>query len=160
MRNRRSHWLISGLTAVLVLLLLAGTFYSQRFADFAGADGATEFYICTTNAGVGHEFRESRPSREEITPLLELLGEGTLRLDGRSRYIQWDAKDTLYHFSVYHEGDGGWVEDADFDLCTDGMVYVHHDWLGYLRYRLTGCDMEQVDAALTRLLNIARKIPE
>lgn len=52
------------------------------------------------------------------------------------------------------------MEGADFDLCTDGMVYVHHDWLGYLRYRLTGCDMEQVDAALTRLLNIARKIPE
>ena len=43
------------------------------------------------------------------------------------------------------------MQDADFNLCTDGMVYVHHDWLGYIRYRLTGCDMDAVESALLAL---------
>ena len=148
--KKRSGWVIGSLLAVLPICLLMGALYSQPFADFANADRATEFDIYTTSAGAGHVFQESQPSREEMAPLLELLEAGSLRLDGRSRYIQWEQEDTLYHIFFYHES-GVWAEDAEFYLCTDGMVYVQHDWLGYIRYRLTGCDMEAVDAALRAL---------
>ena len=149
--KKRSGWVIGGLLAVLVICLLTGALYAQPFADFANVDRATEFYIYTTSAGTGHVFQESRPSRQEMANLLELLEVGSLRLGGRSRYIQWEGEDALYHISFYHEENGVWDQDANFCLCTDGMVYVHHEWLGYICYRLTGCDMEAVKAALLAL---------
>ena len=88
--------MIAALVAVLSVCLFIGLLYSQPFADFANADESTAFYIYTTSAGAGHEFQESRPSREEMAPLLELLEAGSLRLTGRSRYIQWESEDALY----------------------------------------------------------------
>ena len=151
MKMLTSKQMIAALVAVLSVCLFIGLLYSQPFADFANADESTAFYIYTTSAGAGHEFQESRPSREEMAPLLELLEAGSLRLAGRSRYIQWESEDALYRLFFCHEENGVWVQDADFNLCTDGMVYVHHDWLGYIRYRLTGCDMDAVESALLAL---------
>ena len=142
---------IAVLAVVLAVCLLVGALYAQPFADFAKVDRATEFYIYTTSAGAGHVFQESRPSRQEMAALLELLEVGSLRLDGRSRYIRWEGEDALYHLSFYYEENGVWDQDANFDLCTDGMVYVHHQWLGYICYRLTGCDMDAVETALMTL---------
>ena len=73
---------------------------------------------------------------------------------GRSRMIQWQAEDNLYHLSFYHGEDGMWVQDASFALCTDGRVFVSHDWLGYLCYDLSGCDLDAVDARLAQMLGM------
>ena len=102
--------MIASLVAVLSVCLFIGLLYSQPFADFANADESTAFYIYTTSAGAGHEFQESRPSREEMAPLLELLEAGSLRLAGRSRYIQWESEDALYRLFFCHEENGAWVQ--------------------------------------------------
>jgi len=147
------------LAAVVLTLLWLGR--PQSFAEFAPVEQSSEFYIYTTSAQTGsHEFREARPDLEEMTLLLELLETGSLRLKGRSRFIQWDAEETLFHLSFYHGEDDRWVEDAGFDLCTDSMVYVHHDWLGYLHYQLTGCEMDAVETELLRLLSISQNSSE
>ena len=49
---------------------------------------------------------------------------------------------------------GMWVQDASFDLCTDGMIYISHDRLGYLCYELSGCDMEAVSSQLEQMLGM------
>ena len=107
--------MIAALVAVLSVCLFIGLLYSQPFADFANADESTAFYIYTTSAGAGHEFQQSRPSREEMAPLLELLEAGSLRLAGRSRYIQWESEDALYRlFAIYGDRDSKYA----FSLTT------------------------------------------
>ena len=118
--------------------------------------GLGVLYLYHQCAGGGHEFREVRPDREEIAPLLELLEPGSLRLKGRFRSIAWDAQETLFSLSFSHTEGSDWVEDAGFELCTDGTAYVHRDWLGYLHYRLSGCDMDAVETELLRLLGISQ----
>ena len=142
---------------VLAAIVLAILWFVQPldFSKIAPADSATEFYIYTTDAGASHELQDARPEKDTMAPLLELLNAGTVRLDGRSRSIQWASEDTLYHLSFYPDESGVWVRDADFALCTDGMLYVPHDWLGYIRYRLTNCDITAVDAELRQILGIA-----
>ena len=86
--------------------------------------------------------------------MLEALSGAEVKLAGRSRNIMWQQEDTLYRVFAGHDENGAWVVDADFDICTDGFLYVHKGWLGYLQYRLTGCDPEQVNAALAELVGI------
>ena len=156
MLKRWLRYLPAGLILAAAVLALVWLVRPRSFTEFAPVEQSTEFYIYTTSAQVGgHEFREARPDREEIAPLLELLETGTLRLKGRARNIMWDAEETLFSLSFCHIEGTGWVEDAGFDLCTDGMVYTHHDWLGFLAYELRGCDMDPIEAELLRLLGIS-----
>lgn len=155
MLKRWLKYLPAGLLLAAAVLVLVWLGRPRSFGEFAPVEASTEFYIYTTSAQTGgHEFREARPGREEIALLLALLEEGNLRLTGRSRFIQWDAGETLFNLSFYHGEDDRWVEDAGFDLCTDGTVYVHRDRLGYLHYRLTSCDMDAIEAELFRILDI------
>lgn len=154
MLKRWLQCLPAGLLLAAVVLTLVWLSQPRSFSDFFRVEQSTEFYIYTTSAGTHHELFEARPDREGIASLLELLETGSLRLKGRSRTIMWDAEETLFHLSFYHGEGDQWIEDADFDLCTDGMVYVHHDWLGYLHYQLTGCDMDAVEVELSRLLGL------
>ena len=144
----------AGLILAALVLVIAWLVQPRAFSDVIHSDGADEFYVYTSSVETEHELLSDRPNREEMEPLLALLKEGTLRLTGRSRMIQWQIEDTLYHLSFYHGEDGVWVQDASFDLCTDGMVYISHDWLGYLCYELNGCDMEAVDAQLEQILRM------
>ena len=141
---------------ILAALVLAAVWLTQprAFSNVIRSDGATEFYVYTSAVENGHELLSARPDREGMEPLLDLLNEGTLRLRGRTRTIQWQMEDTLYHLSFYHGEEDLWVQDASFALCTDGMVYISHDWLGYLCYELTGCDMEAADTCLMQMLGM------
>lgn len=159
MLKRWLNYLPAGLLLAAAVFVLMWLVRPQSFGEFAPVEQSTEFYIYTTGAGTTHELREAWPDQEEIAPLLALLENGIFRLKGRSRFIQWDAEETLFNLSFYHGEGDRWVEDADFDLCTDGMVYVHRGWLGYLHYQLTGCDMDAVEAELLRLLGISQEAP-
>lgn len=156
MLKRWLRYLPAGLLLAAAVLVLVWLTRPQSFLEFAPVEASTDFYIYTTSAQVGgHEFREARPGREEMAPLLELLETGTLRLKGRARNIVWDAEETLFSLSFCRIEGNGWLEDAGFDLCTDGMVYMHHDRLGFLTYELSGCDMDAIKAELLRLLGIS-----
>lgn len=155
MKERWLRCLPAGFLLAAIVLAIVWFVQPRAFSDVIHSDGAVEFYIYTPDVETDHELLSARPDREEMEPLLDLLGEGTLRLTGRTRILQWQIEDTLYHLSFYHEGDGVWVQDAAFALCTDGMVYVPHDWFGYICYRLTDCDLEEVHAQLSCLLGMA-----
>ena len=154
LKQRWLHCLPAGLILAALVLLIVWLVQPRAFSDVIRSDGADEFYVYTSSVETEHELLSDRPNREEMEPLLDLLKEGTLRLTGRSRMIQWQIEDTLYHLSFYHGEDGVWVQDASFDQCTDGMVYISHDWLGYLCYELNGCDMEAVSAHLEQILRM------
>jgi len=154
LKQRWLHCLPAGLILAALVLLIVWLVQPRALSNVIRSDGADEFYVYTSSVETEHELLSARPNREEMEPLLDLLKEGTLRLTGRSRMIQWQIEDTLYHLSFYLGEDGVWVQDASFDLCTDGMVYISHDWLGYLCYELNGCDMEAVSAHLEQILRM------
>ena len=154
LKRRWLRCLPAGLILAALVLVIAWLVQPRAFSEVIHSDGADEFYIYTSEVETEHELLSARPEREEMEPLLDLLKEGTLRLTGRSRMIQWQAEDNLYHLSFYHGEDGMWVQDASFALCTDGRVFVSHDWLGYLCYELSGCDLDAVDARLAQMLGM------
>jgi len=154
LKQRWLRCLPAGLVLAALVLAVLWLTKPRAFSDVIHSDGATEFYIYTSEVETEHELLSVRPDRKEMEPLLDLLKEGTLRLTGRTHILQWQMEDTLYHLSFYHGEGDMWVQDADFALCTDGMVYVPHDWLGYLCYELTGCDMEAIKAQLEQMLGM------
>ena len=154
LKQRWLRCLPAGLILAALVLVIAWLVQPRAFSDVIHSDGAEEFYLYTSSVETEHELLSARPDREEMEPLLDLLKEGSLRLTGRARTIQWQVEDTLYHLSFYHGEGGMWVQDASFDLCTDGRIFVSHDWLGYLCYDLSGCDMEAVNALLAQMLSM------
>lgn len=154
LKQRWLRCLPVGLILAALVLVIAWLVQPRAFSDVIRSDGAEEFYLYTSEVETEHELLSARPNREEMEPILDLLKEGTLRLTGRSRMIQWQAEDNLYHLSFYHGEDGMWVQDASFDLCADGRIFVSHDWLGYLCYDLSGCDLDAVDARLAQMLGM------
>ena len=161
MEKKRTQYLFGGLVLALVLLTLAWAFRPRSFADFSNMEQATDFSVYPINMGAEHEFREARPDREEIGPLLDLLAEASMRLDGRCWWITTDPSEgqVLYHFCLTHIERNHWALDAQFNLCSDGMLYtplyIGDLSLGYARYQLSGCDMDAVCAEIQRLLGMA-----
>ena len=154
LKQRWLRCLPAGLVLAAVVLLIVWLVQPRPFSNVIHSDGAVEFYIYTSQVETEHELLSARPDREEMEPILDLLKEGTLRLTGRTRILQWQSEDTLYHLSFYHGEEDVWVQDASFELCTDGMIYVSHDWLGYLCYELRGCDMEAINGRLEQMLGM------
>lgn len=154
LKQRWLRCLPAGLILAALVLAVVWLTQPRAFSDVIRSDGAVEFYIYTSEVETDHELLSARPERTEMEPLLDLLKAGTLRLSGRTRILQWQTEDTLYHLSFYHGEGDAWVQDASFALCTDGMVYVSHDWLGYLCYELRGCDMEAIGGRLEQMLGM------
>lgn len=161
MKKKRARYIFGGLVAALVVLALMWTFRSRSLADFSHMEQATDFYVYTTDTRAGHELREARPGREEIGPLLDLLAEASIRLDGRSRTINWVPAEsqTLYHFYFAQVEEDRQILDAQFELRSDGMLYtplyIGNLSLGFARYQLSGCDMMAVNKEIQRLLGMA-----
>lgn len=154
LKQRWLRCLPAGLLLAALVLAVVWLMRPGAFLRFAPLDDATDIHLYTMDAGVGHAFREARPSQEELQPLLEALSGAEVKLAGRSRNIQWRQEDTLYSLFAGHEEDGAWVMDADLDICTDGYIYVYKGWLGNLRYRLTDRHVAGVNAALAELVGM------
>ena len=154
LKQRWLRCLPAGFLLAAVVLGIVWLAQPRAFLQFAPLDKATEIHVYTTDAGETHAFQEARPSQAELEPLLEALSGAEVKPMGRSRNIRWEKEDTLYSLFAGHDENDTWVVDADFDLCTDGHLYVHKGWLGYLRYQLTGCDMVRVNTALAELVGI------
>jgi len=153
----KQRWLRCLPAGLLLAALVLGAIWlaqPRAFLQFAPLDRSTEIHVHTTDAGEIHAFQEARPSQTELQPLLEELTPSRVKLAGRSRNIRWQKEDTLYSLFAGHDEVGAWVVDAHFDFCTDGNLYVHKGWLGYLRYELIDCDLERVNAALAELMGI------
>ena len=102
--------------------------------------------------------RESGASRsrpdldaEEQARVLSLLEGGRLRWRGFSRSIVYSGE-TLYSFSLSHLEDGTCVQDARFELLSDGTLYNVWYNVGYTRFRLENVDMEALCRELDGLL--------
>lgn len=148
-----------GIAAMLVILALAWVLRPRSGVDFFNMEQATDFYIVARNSNM--DLLESRPDREEIGPLLDLLAGTSIRADGGDRTITWDTKEGIYLYHIYfnHVEEDHWALDARFSLRSDGMLYtplyIGNMSLGYVRYRLSDCDMDAVNAELQRLLGMA-----
>lgn len=160
MKQTRRHYIVWGLVTMLIFLALVWSFSPRSFADFSNMEQATDFYIYADSWETGHEFREVRPDREEIGPVLNLLKGSSIRLYGRSGTITCYPAEGQKIYRIYFnhiEGDS-WVLDARFDLRSDGMLYtplyIGDLSLGYVSYQLSGCDMDAVDAELQQLLGM------
>lgn len=164
MRRERMRYILWSLAAALAVLALAWVFRPRSFADFSNMEQATDFYIVSRDSAM--DLLESRPDREEIGPLLDLLAEASIRPYGRSRTITWDTEEGLYLYDLYfnHVEEDRWALDARFFLRSDGMLYMPLQIgdlsLGYVSYQLSGCDMGAVDTELRRLLGMAHTAAE
>ena len=143
---------------VLVLIPVALTLYaklwSQSFYDFAHLDRATRLYIVSVRS-IEEDIPQVTLEKEEFQPLVNVIGNATVRFDGRSRFVRWDATDNKYDLYFQHYENNESVLDADIALCSDGMMYVHLGArLGHLRYRLEKCDIDAVAVVLDDLLGI------
>lgn len=155
--TRRSKLRIAAVI-VLVLVPIALTLYaklwSQSFYDFAHLDRATRLYIVSAR-NITEDIPQVTLEKEEFQPLVDVLGNATVRFDGRSRFVRWDAADNSYDLYFQHYENNEPVLGADIALCSDGLIYVHlGPQLGHLRYRLENCDMDAVAAVLDALLRI------
>ena len=75
MLKRWLRCLPAGMLLAAVVLVLVWLAHPRDFLEFAPVEQSTDFYIYTTSADEIHKFREARPDRNEIAPLLELLEE-------------------------------------------------------------------------------------
>lgn len=82
------------LSAIFVAAVLFAKLWTQSFYDFAHLDRATQLYI--------HSARNNEEpipqvilGNQEFQPLVNVLGSATVRFDGRSRLLRWDAKENI-----------------------------------------------------------------
>ena len=155
--TRKSKFRIAAVIA-LVLIPVALTLYaklwSQSFYDFAHLDKATQLYIVSPR-NIEEDIPQVILEKQDFQPLVDVLGSVTVRFDGRSRFVRWDAAGNKYDLYFRHYENNESVLDADIALCSDGMMYVHLGArLGHLRYRLENCDIDAVVAVLAGLLGI------
>ena len=150
LKQRWLRCLPAGILLAAMVLAVAWVMRPQSFAELIPMEQAAKFSIHTTGSREQHADWEAWPERAEIEPLLELLQDGTLRLSGRSQGLEWGTEETMYRLYSYRE-DG---LPEDFYLCTDGMVYIWHERIGFVHYRLSGCDMEAVSAQLEQMLGM------
>ena len=155
--TRKSKFRITAVIA-LVLIPVALTLYaklwSQSFYDFAHLDKATQLYIVSPR-NIEEDIPQVILEKQDFQPLVDVLGSVTVRFDGRSRFVRWDAAGNKYDLYFQHYENNESVLDADIALCSDGMMYVHLGArLGHLRYRLENCDIDAVVAVLDGLLGI------
>lgn len=159
MKHTWRRYIPWGMAAMLVVLALAWVLRPRSFADFSNMEQATVFYIVARDSNMN--LLESRPDREEIGPLLDLLAGASIRAVGRDRTITWDAEKGIYLYHIYfnHVEVDHLALEARFELRSDGMLYtplyIGNLSLGYARYRISGCDMGAVNAELQRLLGMA-----
>ena len=151
-RRARSLGCLALLAVTLVVLLRPVT-----FREFAHTDRATEFLVTAFVGGLD-SVREARPSRAEITPLLEELEAGTVHFYGRQRNITWSGDQQVYSFWLNHaEGERG-ILDARFSLRSDGLLYtplyLGDLSLGYACYQLKDCDLAAATGQMDALLDL------
>ena len=142
------------LVLIPVVLTLYAKLWSQSFYDFAHLDKATQLYIVSPR-NIEEDIPQVILEKQEFQPIVDVLGSATVRFDGRSRFVRWDAADNSYDLYFQHYENNESVLDADIALCSDGMMYVHLGArLGHLRYRLENCDIDAAAAVLDDLLGI------
>ena len=142
------------LVLIPVALTLFAKLWSQSFYDFAHLDRATRLYIVSPR-NIEKDIPQATLEKEAFQPLGDVIGNATVRFDGRSRFVRWDAADNSYDLYFQHYENNESVLDADIALCSDGMLYVHLGArLGHLRYRLENCDIDAVTTVLDDLLGI------
>lgn len=143
------------LTAILVMLVSFAKLWSQSFYDFAHLDQATRLYISSVR-NIEEPIPQVILEKEEFQPLVDVLGSATVRFEGRSRFVRWDAADNCYDLYFQHYENNETVLDADIALCSDGLMYVHLGshlgaQLGHLRYRLENCNIDAVCVCQTKM---------
>lgn len=141
---------------LLAALTITVIFWPQKFSDYAHTDRteARFMLVIAWDSGARRQYANGEIQPEEMERILSLLNDGRLYCQGFWRTITYPGDEILYSVTLGHESQGGYVTDARFELLSDGSLYDVWYNVGYIRYRLTGCDMEAVTAALDALLDI------
>lgn len=140
---------------LLALFTCAVIFWPQKFSDFAHTDRteASYMFVYTHVSGSDAAYHSAEIQPEEMERVLRLLNDGRLHWRGFRRVITYTGDQTLYSVTLGHQGESGYVQDARFELLSDGSLYdVRYD-MGYIRYRLTDCDVAGVCRELDRILH-------
>lgn len=148
-RKIRKSWLAFGAVILLCAAVLAWPVPFARYANTAEVE-----YMTVLSWESGTATSRSRPdlTGEEQDRVLSLLEGGRLRWRGFARSIVYSGDQTLYSFTLGHPEDGRYVQDARFELLSDGTLYnVWYD-VGYTRFRLENVDMEALCRTLDGLL--------
>ena len=138
--------LICGVVIVLCAAVLLWPVPFARYANTAGVE-----YMTLLSRESGASRSRSDLDAEEQARVLSLLEGGQLRWRGFSRSIVYSGE-TLYSFSLSHLEDGTCVQDARFELLSDGMLYNVWYNVGYTCFRLENVDMEALCRELDGLL--------
>lgn len=152
MLKRWFRCLPAGLILAALVMAILWLAQPRSFSEVARLQETTSLYVYTTDETPQRNLLESQPERDEAEPLLMLLESGTLRLKGFCRTISWETDQSLYHLYLdTWSPEGEWQGYASLALRSDGMLYKSVGEWGYLRYELSGCDMDAVLAELAAL---------
>ena len=148
-RKLQKSRLICGAVIVLCAAVLAWPVPFARYANTAGVE-----YMTLLSRESGTVTSRSRPdlNAEEQARVLSLLEGGRLRWRGFSRNIVYFGGETLYSVALSHLENGACVQDARFELLSDGTLYNVWYNVGYTRFRLENVDMEALCRELDGLL--------
>ena len=149
-RKLQKSRLICGAVIVLCAAVLAWPVPFARYANTAGVE-----YMTLLSWESGTATSRSRPdlNAEEQARVLSLLEGGRLRWRGFARSIVYTGDQTLYSFTLGHPEDGRYVQDARFELLSDGTLYNVWYNVGYTRFHLESVDMEALCRTLDGLLS-------
>ncbi|MDY3281267.1 hypothetical protein [Dysosmobacter sp.] len=147
-RKIRKRWLALAAVMVLCAAVLA---WPVPFARYANTAEAEYMILLSRESGTSRSRSDLTP--EELGQVLPLLENGRLRWRGFCRNIVYSGGETLYSFTLSHTENGTCVQDARFELLSDGTLYNVWYNVGYTRFRLEGVDMEALCRTLEGLLS-------
>ena len=144
----RKSWLVFGTVIVLCAAVLL---WPVPFARYANTAEVEYVDILSWESDAARSRHSGDLSPEEARQVLSLLEGGQLRWRGFSRSIVYSGE-TLYSFTLSHLEDGAYVQDARFELLSDGTLYNVWYNVGYTCFRLENVDMEVLCRELDGLL--------
>ena len=148
-RIRKSYLIFGTVIALCAAVLL----WPVPFARYAKTAEVEYMTLLSWESGTATSRSRSDLSPEEARRVLSLLEDGRLRWQGFCRNIVYSGGETLYSVALSHTENGACVQDARFELLSDGTLYNVWYNVGYTRFRLEGVDMEALCRVLDGLLS-------
>ena len=147
-RKLRKRWLA---LAAVIMLCAAVLLWPVPFARYANTAEAEYMTLLSRESGTSRSRPDLTP--EELGQVLSLLEGGRLRWRGFCRNIVYSGGETLYSVTLSHMENGACVQDARFELLSDGTLYNVWYNVGYTRFHLESVDMEALCRTLDGLLS-------
>ena len=146
-RIRKSYLALGAVIALCAAVLL----WPVPFTRYANTAEVEYMTLLSRESGTSRSRPDLTP--EELGQVLSLLEGGRLRWRGFCRNIVYSGGETLYSVTLSHMENGACVQDARFELLSDGTLYNVWYNVGYTRFHLESVDMEALCRTLDGLLS-------